>query len=138
MRFQSPVACAGLPCGLRQKNILSQHYPWNFCRNRNVPPLGKLYRDIRRPLLRPKPGSTPNPVATQGRKIPVVIEMTSVTTQPTQYAWELCCDTEILHRARKLCHARIPTAYACLSRAPRLGRAPSLRTMSRPRTIVAT
>ena len=35
-----------------------------FCRDRNVPPLGKLCRDTRRPLSRPKPGTAPNPIAT--------------------------------------------------------------------------
>ena len=42
--------------------FLSQHKV--FYRDRNVPPLGKLCRDIRRPLSRPKIGPAPNPVAT--------------------------------------------------------------------------
>ena len=35
-----------------------------FYRDRNVPPLGKLCCDTRRPLSRPKPGTTSNPIAT--------------------------------------------------------------------------
>ena len=64
MRVQCPVACPGFPCGSQQKNILSQHHPWNFCHYRNVPPLGKLYHDMRRPLSRPKPNPALNPVVT--------------------------------------------------------------------------
>ena len=42
--------------------FLSQHKV--LCRDRNVPPLGKLCHDIRRPLLRPKLGLAPNTVTT--------------------------------------------------------------------------
>ena len=42
-----------------ERKHLSQHHPWKtlsrdkiFCRDRNVPPLGRLYRNTRRPLLR--------------------------------------------------------------------------------------
>ena len=52
-------------------STLSQHHPWKtlsrhkiFYPDQNVPPLGKLCRDTRRPLSRPKPGPAPNPVTT--------------------------------------------------------------------------
>ena len=35
-----------------------------LCHDRNIPPLGKLYYDTRRPLSRPKPGPALNPAAT--------------------------------------------------------------------------
>ena len=35
-----------------------------LCRDRNVPPLGKLCHDTRRPSLRSKPGPIPNSIAT--------------------------------------------------------------------------
>ena len=42
--------------------FLSRHKV--LCSDRNVPPMGKLFRDIRRSLSRPKPNPAPNPVPT--------------------------------------------------------------------------
>ena len=94
-----------------------------FYRDRNVPPLGKLCCNTRRPLSLPKLGPAPNPVATlnfyhdTGSTIFVVTGKVSVATQTTQHAWEQCRDTEIpvmthglkalscAHVALHVCHA---------------------------------
>ena len=150
---QHPVVHAGLLYGSRQKNTLLQHHPWKtlsrhkiFYRDKNVPPLGKLYRDTRRPLSSPSLAS-PKPCCDTeflsrhkadksllrqrrplSRPKPPNMPRNSVATRRSLSQ----------HRARKLCRvrmlsclARIPTARASQLCSLRSGRAPGLRTISR-------
>ena len=108
-----------------------------FCRDRNVPPLGKLYRDIRRPLWRPKPGLAPNPVSTLNfchdtRPKNLCREKEGLCHNPNYLAYlgtvsrhkDPCRDTD--PEGSVTC---VPAALACLSCKPRPGRAPGLRTL---------
>ena len=107
-RAQRFVEHPGLVCRSQQETLcrntflqtLSQHKI--FCGNRNGPALGKLCRDTRGSLSRPKhPIPALNPITTQnfcrdtGLKIFVATENTSIATQTSHYAWEPCCDMEI-------------------------------------------
>ena len=74
-----------------------------FCRDKNGSTLGKLCRDTRGPLSRPKhPFPAPNPVVTQnfyrdvGPKIYISIEKASVATQTAQHALKPYRDMNIL------------------------------------------
>ena len=127
------VVLVGLVCGLRQKNTLSQHHPWKPCRDRNVPTLGKLCRDTRRPFSRPKPDPSPNPVATQnfcrdtGLKN-LCRDRESLCRDPNRHVGlgtmsrheGLCRDTEpkssVASAMSLHCHTRISFAVACASR----------------------
>ena len=81
-------------------------------RDRNNPPLGKLCRDTKRPLSRPKhPSPAPNPVA----------------TQTTQYSWEPHCDTEIpvvtqSQKALSRTHAALSCSHVCCAHPSRVVR----------------
>ena len=108
-----------------------------FCHDRNVPPLVKLCRDIRRPLSQPKPSPDSNPVSRLNfchdtRPKNLCREKEGLCHNPNYLAYlrtvsrheDPCRDTE--QEGSVTC---VPTALACLSCKPKPGRAPSLRTL---------
>ena len=106
----------------RNRNSLSQYYPWK--------PLGKLCCGTKgtlvatqAPSLSPKPCRDTKFMSRCGTKN-LCCDRESLCRDPNRPA---CLGTLSRHKARKLCCARTPVVRSCLSRPPKPGRAPGLK-----------
>ena len=108
-----------------------------FCLERDSYPWEKPCHDTRRPLSRPKhSGPLPNPAMTQNfcRDTRLKKKALSLPKPPSMPGNNVATQRPLSqHKARKLCRVRIPAGRTCLSREPKSGRAPDLRTQSRHR-----